>query len=166
MALTRWNPATIVSRGHVAVGIAPSIANINKPTLSEINAGKAIECSITNFNASSSTDSESVDWVCTPESEKLPSSTTHEIDDILIKASGQNDEELIKALKIGDTVYIYRRDGVDSSKDPAVGESVWVWKVVITSIDPAEASNTFVAINAHVTVQARSKTAVKIVSTS
>jgi len=42
---------------------------------------------------------------------------------------------------------------------------VWVWKVVITSIDPAEASNTFIGINAHVNVLARSKTAVAVTGT-
>lgn len=163
MALTKWNPATKVSRGNVAIGLAPSIADINMPKLSEINAGKAIECAITDFSASSSTDSETVDWLCTPTSEQLPASTTHTVDDILIKATGQEDQDLINALKIGDTVFLYRRDGVESNTEPAANQYIWVWKVVITSIDPAEASNSFVGINAHVNVLNRTKTAVKIV---
>lgn len=163
MPITRWNPATAVSRGNIALGIAPSVADINAPTTTELNAALAIECSVTDFSASSSTDSESIDWICTPESEQLPASTSHEMDDLLIKATGQEDEDLITSLKIGDTIFIYRRDGKESAKEIAAGDYVWVWKVVITSIDPAEASNTFIGINAHVNVLARSKTAVKVV---
>lgn len=163
MPITRWNPSTTVSRGNVALGITPSVVDINKPTVDELNAATAIECSVTNFNASSSTDSETVDWLCTPESEQLPSSTSHTMDDILIKTTGQDDAELVEALKIGDTVYLYRRDGKASDADLAAGDYVWIWKVVITSIDPAEASNTYVAINAHVNVLSRSKTAVAVV---
>ena len=166
MAITRWNPATTVSRGNVALGIAPSVVDINNPTVAELNAATAIECSVTNFNASSSTDSEAVDWLCTPESEQLPASTSHTMDDIMIKTTGQDDEDLINALKIGDTVFLYRRDGKASDSEIAAGDRVWVWRVVITSIDPAEASNTYVAVNAHVNVLGRSKTAVAVAETA
>lgn len=163
MPITRWNPSTTVSRGNVALGIAPTIVDIDKPTVAELGAATAIECSVTNFNASSSTDSEAVDWLCTTESEQLPSSTSHTMDDILIKTTGQDDSDLIDALKIGDTVFLYRRDGKSSDTEPTAGDFVWIWKVVITSIDPAEASNTYIAINAHVNVLSRSKTAVAVV---
>ena len=33
MALTLWNPATIVSRGNIAVGVSPVVTNINIPKL-------------------------------------------------------------------------------------------------------------------------------------
>lgn len=164
MPITRWNPATSVSRGNIALGIAPTVVDINAPKVAELNAAVAIECSVTDFSASSSTDSESIDWLCTPESEQLPASTSHEMDDLLIKATGQADEDLITALKIGDVIYLYRRDGKPSASEITAGDSVWVWKVVITSIDPAEASNTFIGINAHVNVLSRSKTAVKVVA--
>lgn len=162
MSITRWNPSTTVSRGNVALGVAPTIVDINAPTVTELNAATAIECSVTNFNASSSTDSEAVDWLCTSESEQLPSSTSHTMDDIMIKTTGQDDTELVDALKIGDTVFLYRRDGKESDAELVADDMVWIWKVVITSIDPAEASNTYVAINAHVNVLSRSKTAVAV----
>lgn len=164
MPITRWNPATSVSRGNIALGIAPTVVDINAPTVAELNAAVAIECSVTDFSASSSTDSESIDWLCTPESEQLPASTSHEMDDLLIKATGQADEDLVTALKIGDVIYLYRRDGKPSASEITADDYVWVWKVVITSIDPAEASNTFIGINAHVNVLSRSKTAVKVVA--
>ncbi|AZV01721.1 major tail protein [Microbacterium phage Schubert] len=160
--LTQWNPSTQISRGNIAVGVAPVIADINNPLLSELEAGIGLDCSITTFNGTSSTDSESVDWLCDPASEQIPGSTTHTIDDLLIKATGQADEDLVSALSIGDTVYIWRRDGVPHETALAASQKVWVWKAVITSIDPAEASNTFIGITAHVTVLARSKTAVSI----
>lgn len=163
MPVIRWNPATSTSRGNIAIGIAPSVVDLNAPTVDELNAGMAIECSVTDFNASSSTNSESVDWICTPVSEQLPSSTSHTVDDILIKATGQEDDQLINNLKLGDVVYIYRRDGLPSDEDIASGNFVWVWKVVITSIDPAEASNAYLAVNAHVNVLDRSRTAVAVV---
>ncbi|UVG34581.1 major tail protein [Microbacterium phage Cheeto1] len=114
------------------------------------------------MNGTSSTDSESIDWLCDPSSEQIPGSTTHSIDDLVIKATGQDDAELIAGLNIGDTVYIWRRDGIAHEDALAVGQFVWVWKATITSIDPVEANNTFIGITAHITVQARSRTAVAI----
>ncbi|QFG04684.1 major tail protein [Microbacterium phage ChickenKing] len=160
--ITQWNPSTQISRGNIAVGVAPAVADLNDPSLTELNEGIGLDCSITTFNGTSSTDSESIDWLCDPSSEQIPGSTTHTIDDLVIKATGQGDEDLIAGLNIGDTVYIWRRDGVAHEDALAVGQFVWVWKATITSIDPVEANNTFIGITAHITVQARSRTAVAI----
>lgn len=162
MPLTQWNPATKISRGNVAVGVAPVVVDINSPVLAELTTGIGLDCSITTQNGTSSTDSESIDWLCDPASEQLPGSTTHEMDDLVIKSSGQDDSDLVTGLNIGDVVYIWRRDGLAHDLAPAAGQFVWVWKVIITSIDPLEANNTFVGITAHITVLARSKTAVAI----
>lgn len=162
MALTPWNPATKISRGNIAVWLVEAIADINAPTATAVGAGVAIDCAITTFNGTSSTDSETVDWLCTTESETLPGATTHSIDDLLIKATGQADQAIIEALAIGDTVYIVRRDGMVHDTAPAAGQMVWVWKCVVTSVDPAEASNTYVGITAHITALSRSTTAVAL----
>ena len=164
MALTKWNPSTQISRGNISVGVAPSVADIAAPKLTELGDGLQLDCSITTMNGTSSTDSESVDWLCDPASEQLPGSTTHTIDDLVIKGTGQADTNLISGLDIGDTVYIWRRDGIDHDTALATSQLVWVWKAVITSIDPLEANNTFIGITAHVTVLARSVTAVAIVA--
>lgn len=89
MPVTQWDPATIVSRGNINVYIVPTIADITAPKLTELDASKAIGCSVTNFNATSSVDSEKVDWICRTESEELASTTTHSIDDLTIKVTGQ-----------------------------------------------------------------------------
>lgn len=164
MAITQWNPSTQISRGNVAVGVAPAIVDINAPELDEINAGIGLDCSITTFNGTSSTNSESIDWLYDPASEQIPGSTSHTIDDLVIKATGQDDEDLINGLNIGDVVYIWRRDGLPHDTVPAAGQKVWVWKVIVTSIDPVEANNTFVGITAKITVLARSVTSVAIVA--
>lgn len=162
MPLVQWNPSTQISRGNVSVGVAPAVADINDPSLAELTTGIGLDCSIQTFNGTSSTDSESIDWLCDPASEQLPTSTTHSMDDLVIKSTGQDDDDLVAALQIGDTVYIWRRDGIAHETDPAAGQYVWVWKVIITSIDPLEANNTFVGITAHITVLARSRVAVPI----
>ena len=162
MALTQWNPSTIISRGNVAVGVAPAVADLEAPSLTELDAGIGLDCSITTMNGTSSTDSESIDWLCDPASEQLPGSTTHSVDDLVIKATGQEDEDLVNGLQVGDVVYIWRRDGLAHDTALAASQKVWVWKVIITSIDPLEANNTFVGITAHVTVLARSTQAVAI----
>lgn len=160
--LVQWNPSTKISRGNVSVGVAPVIVNINVPTLAELGAGTGLDCSITTFNGTSSTDSSSIDWLCDPASEQLPGSTTHSIDDLVIKGTGQADDDLVTSLSIGDAVYVWRRDGIAHDAVLAATQKVWVWKVVITSIDPLEANNTFVGITAHITVMGRSKTAVAV----
>lgn len=162
MAITQWNPSTQISRGNVAVGVAPTVTNIESPTLAQLNTGIGLDCSIQTMNGTSSTSSESVDWLCDPASEQLPGSTTHSIDDLVIKSTGQDDADLVTGLSIGDVVYLWRRDGLAHDTALAAGQFVWVWKVIITSIDPLEANNTFVGITAHFTVQARSQTAVAI----
>lgn len=164
MALTKWNPNTQISRGNIAVGVSPAIANINAPKVSELTTGLTLDCSITTMNGTSSTNSQTVDWLCDPTSEQIPGSTTYAMDDLVIKGSGQADTDLISGLNIGDVVYIWRRDGIDHDTAPATGQMVWVWKVIITSIDPLEANNTFLGITAHITVLARSATAVAIVA--
>lgn len=160
--ITQWNPATKVSRGNISVGVSPVVVNIDAPKIAELDAGVGLDCAITTMNGTSSTDSESVDWLCDPSSEQLPTSTTHTIDDLVIKSSGQDDDDLINGLNIGDTVYIWRRDGVDHDAALAAGQRVWVWRATITSIDPLEANNTFIGITAHITVSGRSKTAVAL----
>lgn len=160
--LTQWNPSTRISRGNVAVGLAPTVADINSPTVEELTSGMALDCSVQTFNGTSSTDSESIDWLCDPASEQLPGSTTHEIDDLVIKGTGQGDDALVNALNVGDVVYIWRRDGLAHADEVASGQYVWVWKIIVTSIDPLEANNTFIGITAHITVQARSAQAVTV----
>jgi len=162
MPLVQWNPSTQLSRGNVSVGVAPAVADINDPLLAELSVGVGLDCSITTFNGTSSTDSESIDWLCDPASEQLPTSTTHSMDDLVIKSTGQDDDDLVAGLNIGDVVYIWRRDGLAHETDLAAGQFVWVWKVIITSIDPLEANNTFVGITAHITVQSRSRVAVPV----
>jgi hypothetical protein len=162
MALTQWNPSTQISRGNVAVGVAQAIVDMDNPLLAELDAGIGLDCSIQTFNGTSSTDSESVDWLCDPSSEQLPGSTTHSIDDLVIKGTGQADEDLIAGLNIGDVVYIWRRDGIAHDTPLEVGQKVWIWRATITSIDPLEANNTFVGITAHITVSSRTKTSVAI----
>ena len=164
MAITQWNPSTQISRGNISVGVAESVADMDAPKLSELDSGIGLDCSITTFNGTSSTDSSTVDWLCDPASEQLPGSTTHTIDDLVIKSSGQDDEDLIDGLSIGDTVYIWRRDGIAHDEDLEVGDMVWIWKAVVTSIDPLEANNTFVGITAHITVLGRTPIPVAVVA--
>jgi hypothetical protein len=166
MPITAWKPATQISRGNVVVGLAPAIADINAPKLAtELSAtGTTLECAIQTFNATSSSDSETVDWLCDPASETLPGSTTHEMDDLVIKGTGQADTTLITSLKVGQKLYIWRRDGMPVATAPVVGQFIWVWEVIITSIDPLEANNSFIGITAHITVLRRSTQAVAIVT--
>lgn len=160
--LTQWNPSTKISRGNVSVGVSPAVADLEAPELAELDTGSGLDCSIQTFNGTSSTDSESIDWLCDPASEQLPGSTTHTVDDLVIKGTGQADDDLITDLNVGDVVYIWRRDGLAHDAALAAAQKVWVWKVIITSIDPLEANNTFIGITAHVTVLARSSKAVAI----
>lgn len=163
MPITAWKPGTQISRGNISVGLAPAVLDIEAPKVTELNAtGTSLECSIQTFNGTSSADSETVDWLCDPASEQLPGSVTHSMDDLVIKGTGQADATLITALKIGQKVYIWRRDGIAVATTPAVGAFIWVWEVIITSIDPLEANNSFIGITAHITVLRRSKTAVAL----
>lgn len=166
MPITAWKPATVVSRGNVSVGLAPAVADINIPKVTEFTATGTygLECAIQNFNASSSSDSETIDWLCDPTSEQVPGSTSHEMDDLVIKTNGQTDSAFITALKIGQKAYIWRRDGKSSSTAVAVGDFVWVWEIMITSIDPLEANNVFIGVSCHITVLRRTAVPVAMVA--
>lgn len=162
MPLTQWSPSTQISRGNIKVGVAPAVEDLEAPAIGELSAGIGLDCSIQTFNGTSSTNTETIDWLCDPNSEQIPGSTTHTLDDLVIKSTGQDDDDLIAGLSIGDVVYVWRRDGIDHNTDLATGQMVWLWKVVITSIDPLEANNTFIGITARFAVKARSATAVAI----
>jgi hypothetical protein len=164
MPITAWKPATQISRGNIMIGLAPAIADINAPKLStELTAtGTDLSCSIQTQNGTSSADSETVDWLCDPASETLPGSVTHSMDDLVIKTTGQADTSLITSLKVGQKVYLWRRDGKAVGTAPAVGDMIWVWEIIITSIDPLEANNVFIGITCHITVVRRTPTAVAI----
>ena len=164
MPITAWNPATKVSRGNVAVNIATAIADIDTPTVAELDTGTGLSCSINTFNGTSSVSSETIDWLCTTESEQLPGSVSHAIDDLVIKTTGQADTTLVMALKVGDVIYVWRRDGIPHDDPVVAGQFVWVWRCVITSIDPAEANNTFVGIVAHISVLSRTQVPVAVVA--
>lgn len=159
-----WNPKTVVSRGMITVGVAPNVADMKKPTLAEMTASSAITCSITEFTAESEVDSESVDWLCNLVSESLPGTTTHSVDDLLIKVGGQDVDNLANKLHLGEEVYLWRRDGISSSEDVKTGQKVWIWKVVFSSLDPSEGDNTFIGVTAHVSVLSRSDLPVAIVN--
>lgn len=165
MPITAWKPATVVSRGNIKIGLAPAIANLDAVSLAELTAtGTGLECSVQTFNGTSSANSETVDWLCDPASETLPGSVTHQIDDLVIKTSGQADTTLITNLKIGSVVYLWRIDGKAATTAPIIGDFIWAWKVMVTSIDPLEANNSFVGITAHITVLARSKVPAALVA--
>lgn len=164
MPITQWNPATKISRGNISVGVVETIVDIDAPKLTELTTGLGLDCSIQTFNGTSSTDSEALDWLCSPASEQIPGNTTHTIDDLVIKGTGQADADLISGLNIGDKVYLWRRDGISHDTAPATGQFVWVWEAVITSIDPLEANNTFTGITAHIVVSKRTEKPVAIVA--
>lgn len=165
MPITAWKPATTISRGNVVVGLAPAVLDLNIPKLTELSAtGTDLTCSIQTMNGTSSSDSEAIAWLCDPTDENLPGSTTHEMDDLVIKGTGQTDATLITSLKVGQKVYIWRRDGLPVATAPAIGQFIWVWEVMITSIDPLEANNPFVGITCHITVLRRSTQAVALVA--
>ena len=151
MALTYWDPDTVIQRGNILIGVAPAIVDINSPTLAELNASVVIDCSMTDFNASSSVSTETVDWLCSPVGEALSASLEHSIDDLTIKASGQNDDTLLTQLTPGSTVYLWRRDGIAHTVALEAQQRVWIWKATVASIDPVEASNQFVGYVVHLT---------------
>lgn len=162
--ITQWNPATVVSRGNVKVGIVPATVSMSAPKLTELDAttGAGLDCSITTFNATSTTDSQTVDWLCTPVSEQLPGSTSHSMDDLTIKVSGQTDTALHTALAVGSVVYLWRRDGLPATTALATTQEVWLWKVRVTSIDPTPTDSAFIGIVAHVSVIERTAKPVAI----
>lgn len=99
MVLQRWTPVTQASRSGVALGAVPTVADINSPTIAELNSATAVQCSVTDVNASLSTDSVSVDRLCTSKSEQPP--TTFTVEDVLVKAAGQYDQESVQNLRTG-----------------------------------------------------------------
>jgi len=163
MPVETWNPETVITRGNLLLQLVPAVADLDAPTAAELSTGLEFTCAVTAFNATSSTDSSTVDWLCSTEGEDVPGSTSHSMDDILIKGTGQNDQELIDALEVGNYIYVIRRDGLPKGTALAAGQKVWVWRVVVTSIDPADATNQFYGVTAHVTVSGRSNGPVSVV---
>lgn len=165
MPLTKYNVDTLVSRGFVTLGVVDAIADINAPTLTEIDTGITYECATEAFENSSSVDAATIDWLCDPVSESLPGNITHEIGDLKIKWDPQDSELIDQTFTPGTTKYLWRRDGIAHDEAPTAGQLLWIWEVKITSVDPspvANAAGDYLALIVHVTVMRRTDLPVAI----
>lgn len=152
MTVTPWNPATVVSKTRIAVTTCAAVADIKNPTVAELSFGMGLECAMEDFSPSAEVSNETVSWMCQQVAENLPGNTEYSIEDLVIKASGQNDTDLLTQLAPGDVTYLWGRYGIAHDAALEAGQTVWVWKVQITSIAPLAASNLYVGYSVKVSV--------------
>ena len=152
MPVTMWNPATVVAKTRIAVTSCAAVTDIKNPTVAELSAGMGLECAMEDFNPSAEVSNETVNWMCQQVAENLPGNTEYSIDDLVIKGSGQSDTDLLTQLAPGDITYLWGRYGIAHDEALAAGQTVWVWKVQVTSIAPLAASNLYGGYSVKVSV--------------
>lgn len=138
MSVTVYDPDPVYTAGNTSVAIVKTIADINAPTLAELNVSSTvkIECAIENFGVT--TDVSTVDRkkLCNRIASKSIGARTYAMDDILIAAGDpQAENQARAALPVDSIVYLVYRPGVEHTKAFTADEKVMVAKIIVGAVD-------------------------------
>lgn len=169
MPITTYAPTGTQTAGMSAIIVAPAVANINTPTLAEINAGIAAHCALEEFGVSVSSKTTERKKLCDTIAQKRLGSATY--DEISLEFPVEDPQGatqvLLDALAVGVTKYFIHRPGMAYGAAFASGQKVQVVKglvlsrflkpittadgeeyTVVATIAPQAATDIFVAVAA------------------
>lgn len=130
MPTTFYDPAGVNTAGKSQIGVVTAIADIEKPTLTELSAGTAFECAIESFGLTISASSTSRKKLCDLVATKTPGNS--EYDDLefsfVLDDPQAATQPLLDKFTTGSTVYLYHRPGEDHDTAIATGDMVQVIK--------------------------------------
>ena len=132
-----YAPPGVQTAAKSRILIVPAIADIDAPTVAEINAASsiAIECAIEQFGISISPSTLSRKKLCHSVAQKKPG--TSEYDDITMSATLQDpqgaDQPIVDALPVGAVKYAVHRPGEDHETPIDTGDTVQVSKIQVAT---------------------------------
>lgn len=145
---TPIKPALVRAYGNDSWGFAPTIADVNAPTLLELNAasGLNLSCMLFAEQDAMTVNQEKVSLprrLCETTQYEVTGSTTYSMSDLQVSfdpqaTSGSNGKKAWETLTEGATGYLWRRQGVSATADLATGQFVDVVPVKIGARTPGK----------------------------
>lgn len=135
MSLTVFNPDGVEVLENSAVIVAPAVADLDKPTVAEYNAGTAIQCSIKAFGISTDVSYVSSQYLCDKVAKKRVGNREYNLEPLTIKI-GDPQAETISAKFVEDSVvYLIHRPGLKHTTPAAASQKAQVIKARVAAVD-------------------------------
>lgn len=138
--LTSYNPQGMATAGMSTIGVTPAIANIEAPTLAELNGGIVFQCATEAFGLGISAGTVSRKKLCDVVAKKRRGET--EYDDITLTftldAPQGAEQKLLDAFEMGATVFLYHRPGMTHTEPFAAAQKVMVIEAIVNTRTLAE----------------------------
>ena len=140
MPVTSFAPDPSFTAALTTVLIAPTVASLAAPKVTETDAGTVIQCAIEGLSPSSSASEITRRKLCHTEEQRFAGVITRQLGEITVSVGnpqsvGATLSTLLALMPEKSTRYIVVRDGKAHDAAFAVGDKVTVWKVQIGSVE-------------------------------
>lgn len=135
-----YDPDGVATAGNSQIGLAPTIVDINAPTLAELQAGTTFECATEAFGSTTDVSTTSRKKLCDKVATQRPGARTYQVEALRITLDDPQSEtgnELMDKFGVDDTVYLWHRPGLPHADELAAGQKVQVIKAIVSSVDLA-----------------------------
>lgn len=168
MTVTTYAPEARPTAGNTVVGVAPAIANIRAPKLTELDASTYIQCAIESFGSATNVSRGSRKMLCDTVATEKVNSRTYTMEPLTIMVGDlQEANALLDKLVLDSTHYYWVRPGLDHKQPLAAQQKVLVIKATVDAVDLRTISNSdgdeFAIVVEH-SVQDRTQLVVSITS--
>lgn len=138
--ITQYGPDGTPTAGNSLVGVVEAIADINAPTLAELDAGMAFECALDVFGITKEVSWQSRKKLCDRISTQRPGQMQYGFSSDLrvTMEDPQADQPLLAKFVEGATVYLFHRPGMDHDTPLASAQKVQVVKGIVGSVTIGE----------------------------
>lgn len=133
---TAYVPSDMKTAGNATIILTASIADMNAPTVAELDAGIAIECATRGFGSSTNVSTTSDQYLCDVEAREEEGARTRSLEPIEYDVADPQAEDAVLAIADeGMVYYVAVRYGVPHGEAVAADKYVDVFKVRTTSVD-------------------------------
>lgn len=137
MSVTIYDPDDYLTAGNTAIVIAPAVASILAPKISEYNAGTKVDCAIENFGTGTDASTISRKKLCDKIATETVGSRKYTVEDtVVVMSNPQAANTFMSGMTLDAIKYILVRPGLAHDAAAAVAQSLWVLKVQLIAKDP------------------------------
>jgi len=141
MAITVYNPDGIETIENTRFVWVPSIADIDAPMVTEIDAGTEFTCAMTEFTPGSDASESDDKRICRRDVAKRPGPVTYTLDDLtLIVEDPQAEDPFIDSLEPGVQGFIVEFPNIAPGTATAAAQKAHVYKVTVKTKTPGKIS--------------------------
>lgn len=137
MAFVAHNPTAVLTAGKSTIAVVTAIADITKPTATELNAitTTTIECATEAFNSTTESAVRERKMLCHDVAVEVPSTRKYQVDDLVIMIGDPQTETVSAKFALDTVVYLVHRPGVTHTTAFTAAEKVQVIKARTAAVD-------------------------------